>query len=450
MASLKKRDTRKGSGPRHSLRCLSVLLLAGLGSAACDTAEFLAVELPGQVIDVDLDDSSLAQVLVNSVIADVECAWSHYVGGSANHSDEYIGSSGNDSMSRWGLRQITPDFKNYANDTCDLNWGHAVYTPMHTARFQADNNFALISGFPDAEVAGRGKMLATVKAYGGWPLVAFGETFCESRFDGGPILTRAEVLAMAEKVFTDAIALAASAGETNIGHMARAGRARARLGLLKYADAITDASAIPASFSFDVTTSASNQRRYNRIRKLLNGTFSDGAGWAHAAVSFGYRDVKWKNVADPRVKVWWDGVSLGIDGSTEHYVHDKHTTLSTPNELASYRQSQMVIAEASALSGDLTTAIGILNNFHTAAGIPAVTAADIPTQDDVINHVIEERRREFFVEGGHRLRDHIRWRGTAYNVPFLGEAGSDLPNGYDHIGSFYGDATCYPIATADK
>ena len=48
-------------------------------------------------------------------------------------------------------------------------------------------------------------------------------------------------------------------------------------------------------------------------------------------------------------------------------------------------------------------------------------AADIPTQADVIRHVIEERRREFFVEGGHRLRDHLRWRGTEFDIPFLGE-----------------------------
>ena len=110
----------------------------------------------------------------------------------------------------------------------------------------------------------------------------------------------------------------------------------------------------------------------------------------------------------------------------------------------------MIIAEASALTNDLSRAIGILDDFHTAAGIPPVDAADLPTQNDVIRHVIEERRREFFVEGGHRQRDHLRWRGTEFNVPYLGEPGSDHPNGIDHQGQIYGSTTCFLVAQNEQ
>ena len=75
--------------------------------------------------------------------------------------------------------------------------------------------------------------------------------------------------------------------------------------------------------------------------------------------------------------------------------------------------------------------------------------ANIPTQDDGIRHVIEERRREFFVEGGHRLWDHLRWRGTQFQIVFLGEAGSDHPDGVAQDGSPYGTTTCFPVPNVE-
>lgn len=448
MSSLKM-DKKESGLYDDSLRLLFVLLVAGLGAGACDTEELLKVELPGEVTQEDLADPALAQVLVNSVVADFECAWAHYVAGASNHSDEWIGSSGNDSMSRWGLRQVTADFRNYGTDTCDLNWGHGVYLSMQTARFQADFNYDLMQGFSDADVPQKPNHLATIRAYSAWTSIAFGENFCATRIDGGPRMTPSEVLTLAETRFTEAIQLAQQAGLEDIRLMAIGGRARARLGLDNYQGAIADAEQIPEGFRFDATTGSNHQRRYNRIRHLLNGQEADGAGKMHATVSFDYRDVRWKDVKDPRVFAFYDGVSLGIDGTTPHWENDKHTELDDPNRLASWEEAQMIIAEASAVMGDVGRARTILDGFHTRAGIPPVTVEDIPAQSDVIRHVIEERRREFYNEGAHRLRDHLRWRGTEFNVPFLGEPGSELPNGFDHIGSTYGDATCFPVPTGD-
>ena len=109
----------------------------------------------------------------------------------------------------------------------------------------------------------------------------------------------------------------------------------------------------------------------------------------------------------------------------------------------------MFIAEAATMTGDLDRAIAILNDFHTRAAIPEVSSEDLPTQSDVIKHVIEERRREFFVEGGHRLRDHLRWRGTEFKIPFLGEEDSIHPNGVDQYGQAYEDYTCFPVPTIE-
>lgn len=109
------------------------------------------------------------------------------------------------------------------------------------------------------------------------------------------------------------------------------------------------------------------------------------------------------------------------------------------------RRPSCSFAEAAAVTGDLDRARGILDEFHRRAGIAAVPASDIPMQADVIRHVIEERRRELFAESGCRLRDHIRWRGTEFEIPFLGEPGSDAPDGRTIGGELYGDATCFPV-----
>ncbi len=69
--------------------------------------------------------------------------------------------------------------------------------------------------------------------------------------------------------------------------------------------------------------------------------------------------------------------------------------------------------------------------------------------------MIEERRREFFSEGAHRLRDHLRWRGTEFEIPFLGEPGSIHPDGRlldPETGAplrEYEDATCFPVPTVE-
>ena len=52
----------------------------------------------------------------------------------------------------------------------------------------------------------------------------------------------------------------------------------------------------------------------------------------------------------------------------------------------------------------------------------------------------EERRRQLFVLGGHRLHDMLR-----FDIPFLGEPGSIHPNGLDQTGAEYGNLTCFQL-----
>jgi hypothetical protein len=433
---------------RRARRSLSLALSVLFLTTACDTQELLEVKSPGKVPEETLDNPQLAQTLVNSVITDVECAWDSYVGAAAVHSDQFIQASGNLTMRLWGIRGITADDANFAQGACQ-DWGYGLFTPLQTARYQAETVFERLQQFSDQNVPNKTSLMATVRAWGAFPLVAFGEGFCESSIpakegEPGQLMTPKQVLELAEKRFTEAIELAQQANDQDILNMALSGRARVRLDLGNLAGAVEDASRVPADYVKLATRSDTDPRRYNHHYEWVNGP-----GWRHASVAPNMRELQWKGAADPRVKVTFGGRN-GFDFVTPWYFHNKVTSRSTPNRLTSPQERQLIIAEAAARQGDLATAHRILNDLHAAVGLPAVEASDAPTQDDMIRLILEERNRELFAEGGHRLNDMLRFRGTEFNIPFLGEPGSIHPNGIDQSGNSYGDTTCFPLPTLER
>lgn len=94
-----------GANPGSAVRLMAVVLMAGT-NAGCDLDDVLAVDLPGQVEATDLGDPQHAELLVRSVVSDLECAWSQYVAGAAHHGDEYMNASGNLWFRNWGQRRI--------------------------------------------------------------------------------------------------------------------------------------------------------------------------------------------------------------------------------------------------------------------------------------------------------------------------------------------------------
>lgn len=448
------RQTRAGFlAPGRAALVLSFLVLPAL--AACELDRILEVEIPGKVREEALNDVALAETLVRGVIADVECAWNQYTAGAALHSDEYIPTSGNLVMRNWGQRKITADDEGFAKGRCG-EWGFPMYTPLHTARFQGEDVFRRLENFADLKDK-IGKQ-ATVRAYGAFPLLALGEGFCavsvpEKEGEPGPLLMPKQVLELAEKKFSEAIDLATQAGNTEILNMALVGRARARLDLGKFSEASADASRVPPGYRKVATRDESVPRRYNYFFERMNAR----SGFRqHGSVADHYRNLtidpqgrptQNNGVPDPRVNVRTDG-KLASDFATLHWYHDKYNSRGDPVPLASYKEAQLFMAEAAARTGDLATARRIINERRTALGLPPF---NLPaTQDEMIALVLEERRRELFVEGGHRLNDMLRFRGTKFQIPFLGEPGSIHPNGVDQTGAEYGTTTCFPLPLVEE
>ncbi len=430
---------------RNRLAGAALLAASSLVLSGCSLDEILEVHVPGKVLEEALDNASLADVLTTGVVAEVECSWNQYVAGSAHHSDEYVPTSGNLTMRNWGQRKIYASDAGYSQGTCG-GWGYPMFTPLHTARFQAEDVSARLSGFED--VSNLAALQATAATWGAFPLVAMGEGFCSMAIDGGAEMTPAQVQAEAEQRFNNAISLAQGAGDATLTMQGQLGRARVRIAKGDFAGALADAGNIPDGFVINVTRDAAESRRYNYYFERLNAP----TGFrAHGSVADNYQNLTigadgmptdGDGVSDTRVNVKTDGTQAA-DFATVLYYHDKYNSRSDPLPLVHWHEARMYEAEALAMQGDVDGALGKINGLREAAGLPAVTAS--VGAGEIMDLVKEERRRQLFVLGGHRLHDMLR-----FNIPFLGDPGSIHPDGLDQTGAEYGNLTCFQLPEVER
>ncbi|HKJ02711.1 MAG TPA: RagB/SusD family nutrient uptake outer membrane protein [Longimicrobiales bacterium] len=407
----KRNNAKTGPGARR--RATAVLAMGVLLVSAGGCESLLDVEIPGSVQASDLDNPALAPTLYFSALGSFECAYTNYVATVAVLTEEYIVSSAwlNDNI--WGWRG--PETKQAAGN-CSNNRdasGFGAYTPLQQARFLAEDIIDRLNNFEDAEVPNRAKMLASLQAYTGYTYTLLGEGFCEMSIDEGPLMQPAQVLAIAEKYFTDGIAAATAAGDENIRLLALLGRARVRLDLGKDAEAATDAAGIPAGWSFDATYSTIQGSRENRI---YNITIRN----SYLSVAPEYRGLQVAGEPDPRVRVEDTGVK-GHDGETPQWIQLKYPSADAPIRMASWEEAQLIIAEAKGGAD----AVNAINQLRAAQGIAPL---ENPNLSNMLPTVLEERRRQLFTEG-HRLNDMLR-----HSIPF--------PTGTNHKGQTYGPTTC--------
>ncbi len=395
--------------------------VATLGSGvltACST--LLEADAPSRILESTLLQSSNAPVLVAGAIADFECALGNFILTGGTLADEFSDSQAN--AATWDIDRRTnvPATALYASGGCS---SFGVYTPLSTARFQADQAIRLLDKWTDVEVPGRATLLARTAAFAGYSYLLMGEMFCSAAFDLGPELQPAAVFALAETRFTRAID--AAGVPSDILNLALVGRARARLDMGKRAEAATDAARVPANFVYNARTTAAAARAENRLVRFnnTNGTVT---------VDSTFRNVTFNGVVDSRVAV----VDAGRGGSlptVRLWTQQKYRALTDPIPIATWREALLIRAEVA--GGQ--TAVGIINVLHARVGLPLFQS----TVETVIQaQVQEERRRELFVEG-HRLFDTIR-----FNIPLRPAVGAPFPNG----GGTYGANKCLPLPDIER
>jgi starch-binding outer membrane protein, SusD/RagB family len=402
----------------------AALAFALVGITACNS--LLDVDNPGSVPAEALADPALVSALAAAAIQTLQCGVDNYAATAGMLSGEYLSSSGLVNNHPWQWRGIAeikaaPGSCNTGRNTTSMGF----YTPLQQARFQLDDAFNRLDSFTDDQIQNRASLMAQMRAYAGYADLLLGEGMCTMTMDNGPLMTRADVFAVAEERFSDAITRASAVGDQSLLNMARVGRARARLDLKKLPEAAADAALVPAGFVRNAEFAEGGApERENRIYNLTIRT-------AYLSVAEPYRNLTVNGVAgdipDPRVPVK-DAGTKALDGETPLFVQQKFVTGAggAPIPIASWNEAQLIYAEA--VGGQ--EGFDAINRVRTANGVPTL-AGPAPTGQAFIDLVIEERRRQFFSEGQH-YGDLLR-----YNLPF--------PQGLDLKGHTYTDLTCVPL-----
>ena len=418
------------SAASRTVRTVKAALVAlALGTtAACDS--LLSVDNPASVTEESLADATLVPALAAAAIQTLQCGAENFAATAGMLSGEYWSANGFVNNHIWEWRSIgdikgAPGDCGFGRNTTSMGF----YTPLQQARFQLEDTFDRLDKFTDAEVPNRALLMAQMRAYAGYAYLLLAEGMCEMTLDRGPKMTAAQVLAIAEERFTDAIARATALNNANLLNMARVGRARARLDLKKLTEAAADANLVPSGFVYNVEFSeGGDARRENRIYNLtIRNDF--------LSVAEAYRNLTVNGVSgsvpDPRVKAR-DAGRNGADGITRMWQQQKFIaqTGGTPLPLASWSEAQLIYAEA--VGGQ--AGFDAINRVRTANAVPTL-AGPPPTGQAFTDLVLEERKRQLFSEGQHYV-DMLR-----YNLPFQ--------SGVNRKGQVYSNLTCVPLPNVE-
>jgi starch-binding outer membrane protein, SusD/RagB family len=424
---MKQKNSRLRGAARTALLSACVLATAG-----CDDIFSLKQSSAAQIEAAGLYKPSNAQLLVNGVIADFECAFARVVTGMAVHSDELANAwvaSDNYDLDR---RSVTPASP-FAGG-CGGSQHPSFYTALNTARGMADTTYVELSGWTDTEVPNRARLLAQTAAYGGYSLVMLGEAMCTGAINRSPEMTSLQLFEEARLRFDRAISHTAAANDPQVTHFARLGRARALLNMGRYDEAAADAATIPASFVIGTSGDATYTRRQNIVHTHVTQGF-------FGTVDPSYRNLVMENgQPDPRVRVTNLNRTGNMVGSAI-WTPDKYPTPATSIPITRYAEAQLIIAEARARSGDLPAAAAAINAARTSGGRTGmpVYSAEGRTGTQVLADIVEERRREFFLEG-RRFYDVRR-----FSLPLVPAPGTPYPGG-----GVYGDQRCFPLPNVER
>jgi hypothetical protein len=311
----------------------------------------------------------------------------------------------------------------YANSS-----GNGNMQEMLRARFAADDaeaRFIRVLGESEAATDPLTVQVQTVSAMAD---LVLGMMFCEAPAEAdGPAVPWSTIIAQAESKFTRALGTAQAAGEDDWALVNYAGRARARLYLENYSGAADDASMIPDGWVKNAEMSANSGRQDNDVVQLITAG-NNAAAAVREKWWPSYDDATrslldpYTNEPDPRKAVYYPG-SNGVDGVTPHYSQWKYQLIGDDIPFFDSEEMRLIEAEAAWQDGQLGTAIDIMNELRSAAGLsdlPATTDSEV-----VKDYLLNERLAETWMEG-HRVVD-LRRLGELGNV-FAAIGDPERPN----------------------
>jgi hypothetical protein len=422
-----RRDVRRASAFPRTAALMAVTAFI----VACNTGRLLDVQAPNSVPATVFDSPANAALMVSSAIGDFECAFGGWVVATGIQSDELQDATL--TAANWQLDRRDDGFTSGSYGTGGCTGTQAIYTPMSTARWEADQAVTKLGGWTDAQVANRVSLLVQANLYAGFSYAALGMSMCQAAFDMGPLVDQKGMFALAEKRFSDAIT--AATGVTALANYLNAayvGRARVRLYQHNLTGAATDAALVPKGFVFNATMDANNSRRYSHVyNAIVQGTNTSVEATARALTTE-------QGEKDPRsatVQI----AGKASDGISDKYVPTKYNATSStlgwaiPQPIARYEEAQLILAEAQGGA----SAVTIINAMRTTAALKPYAGATDATSITAL--IASERQRVLFVEG-FRMFDVER-----FNLPLVPAPGSAF-----RLGGVYGNTVCMPLPDIER
>jgi starch-binding outer membrane protein, SusD/RagB family len=247
-----------------------------------------------------------------------------------------------------------------------------------------------------------GQML-TVRGYA---TLALGEDFCpgfplnevvDGRLVIRPPLTTAAVYERALADLDSAVVYAADSARFADG--ARVGRARALLGLGRFAEAGAAATSVPTTYVWNVEqTTADGAYQPNPL------AFTFGSARKSVADAEGGTGLNFVAANDPRVATTFLGTAY--DGVTGIYGLAKYPDQEAPIVLVSGLEARLIEAEAALQSGG--DWLGLLNQLRATQVSPALAPLADPGTDAARVDLLFRERAFWLFATGHRLGDMRR------------------------------------------
>ena len=264
-------STKKSSGRIGVAIVVGALALAAV--AGCDTTRLLTVQAPNSVPATVFNDPANATLMVNSAIGDFECAFGGFVTTEGIATDELQDATITAANFQLDRRDDGFTSGSYGTGGCTASEG--LYTPMSTARWEADQAINRLNGWTDAQVAGgRQALIAEANFYAGFWYATMGMAMCQAAFDLGAAVDQKGMFALAEKRFTDAIAAATASDQTT---MLNAAYAAAR-GYVSFSTTCRARSPMPSSFP----RGSCSTPRTTRRRRVASTTCTTSSHWVAA------------------------------------------------------------------------------------------------------------------------------------------------------------------------
>jgi hypothetical protein len=361
-------------------------------------------------------------------------------------------------------RRLIPEFSDERSEQ-GLTYGYAnyitLYKNLQAARARTRVAAWLIRNFG----ADSSKVLAAhLDASEGYAVLHLAENFCSgvplSTVDPDgytlePGSTTVETFERAIALFDTALATAGDS--TRFTNFARMGKARALLGLGRYAEAAQLAAQVPDGFEyrllFDSTVTGSNGDQSHDAANFMYGMNSFGASSPGMGDNEGVNGIDWLSSGDPRSEA---AVYTSDYAGNPRYVPRRYSpTGDSPLVVAGWQEAQLIQAEAELAAGG-SGWLDRLNALRAGAVFPPPlndpegdpqTLEPLADPGDPAARVdLLFRERAMWLHlSGQRLADYRRLVRQYDRDP-----ASVYPRGSYHKGGTYGSDLTMPMPAAER